>query len=163
MDGSWAIGEGVCNGGYVMAVLHEIARSVLVSAGASTLSAVAAHGEFLAPTPPGPVRVNVVHRVIGRSLSRVELTLHSGDRTCVRAGLAFGVGFAEETAVWCRSTAPPLSAEEGCVPMPELRPDGSAWPPLYRRLALRLDPSVAGFLAGAPSGRGELKGWLRLE
>ncbi len=166
MDGGFAIADGVCNGGYVLAVLHQVALAALTDVGASATSAVAVSSQFLAPTPPGPATVRIARMKTGRTLGRVEVELDSGRGTAVRAVLLFltpSAETAEPSELW-RSVEPPAMAAPGdSRPMPTRRSDSVAWPTMYQdRIELLVDPATSGFLDGRPSGRGEIRTWWSL-
>ena len=160
MDSGFEIGPGVCNGGYVLAVLHQVARLALADVGAGTTSALSVSSQFLAPTPPGRATVQITRMRTGRSVSRIDFELISGGRTTVRAMWSF-VAPAEEDGSWWRSVQPPVMPEPtDCRPMPQLRPDSVPWPAIYwDRVELLVDPATGGFLDGTPSGRGEIRTW----
>ena len=160
MDGGFEIGAGVCNGGYVLAVLHQVALAAVTAVGASTTSALAVSSQLLAPTPPGPATVRVARMRTGRSVSRVDIDLDSGGRTTVRAAWSFVVPAADESVQWCSLEPPVVPAPESCREMPRMRPDSIPWPAIYwDRVELLIDPATGGFLDGAPSGRGEIRTW----
>lgn len=160
IDGGFEIGAGVCNGGYVLAVLHQVAQAALMAVGAATTAALSVSSQFLAPTPPGPATVRITRMTTGRSVSRVEVDLDTGGRTTVRATFSFVAPAGGGDEQW-RSVDPPAVASAGdCRPMPRLRPDRVPWPPIYwHRVELLVDPGTSGFLDGAPSGRGEIRTW----
>lgn len=163
MDASFAIAEGVCNGGYVLAVAHQVALAALTETGTSTLSVLAASAQYLAPTPAGSVQARVARRDLGRSISRVEIELTSNCGISVRAFLSFISPFDPAAEPWCRCQPPPIAPRAECVSLPDFRPDGSRWPAMYRdRIDLRLDPTTAGFLVGTPSGQGKMTAWWGL-
>lgn len=163
MDGGYTIAEGVCNGGYVLAVLHQVALAALADAGAATTSAVAVSGQFLAPTPAGPARVAITRLRAGRHLSRVDLEIGAGGRTTVRGALSFIAPMEPPAALWS-SVSPPIIAARGqCRPMPPRRTGSMIWPTMYEdRIELLVDPRTSGFLDGEPSGDGEIQAWWSL-
>ena len=160
MDGGFAIAEGVCNGGYVLAVVHQIALAALVGSGAATTSAVAVSAQFLAPTAPGPATVRLSGLRTGRNLSRVEAEIESAGRISVRAVLLFLAPGDPGTQRWCSVDPPMMAAPVDCRPMPATRGETFVWPTMYQdRIELLVDPATSGFLDGRPSGRGEIKTW----
>lgn len=160
MDGGFAIGEGVCNGGYVLAVLHQVGLAALRAAGSSTTSALAVSSQFLAPTPPGPATVRIARMKLGRSLSRVDVELDSGGRTAVRAVLSFRAPAGSPATPWCSVVPPSIPAPAECRSMPRRRGGSEPWPSIYwDRIELLVAPESGGFLDGRPSGRGEIKTW----
>ena len=160
MDAGFCIADGVCNGGYVLAVMHQVALVALQRVGSATTSALAVSSQFLAPTAPGPATVRVTRMHTGRSLSRLDLELDSMGRTAVRAGLSFLVPSGAASGPWCSVDPPTLPEPGSCRPMPEMRGDSLPWPSMYRsRIELLVDPATSGFMDAAPSGRGTITTW----
>lgn len=160
MDGEFAIADGVCNGGYVLAVIHQVALEALTGVGATTTSAAAVSSQFLAPTAPGPATVRIARMRTGRTLSRVDVELESGGRTAVRACLSFLAPAQPSGGMWRSVDPPAMAAPEACRQMPRLRRDSLPWPSIYwTRIELLVDPATSGFMDGTPSGRGEIRTW----
>jgi acyl-CoA thioesterase len=78
----------------------------------------------------------------------------------MRALASFGDLDASATVL---QTAPPpdLPPPEECMSSTEA-PEFLSAASLLERIEIRLDPATAGWLEGRPSGRGEMRGWLRL-
>jgi acyl-CoA thioesterase len=78
----------------------------------------------------------------------------------MRALASFGHLDASATVL---QTAPPpdMPPPEECLSSAEA-PDFLAAATLLERIEIRLDPATAGWVTGSPSGRGEMRGWLRL-
>jgi hypothetical protein len=61
------------------------------------------------------------------------------------------------------SAVPPdLPPPDRCVRAAEAPPSFLRHAAMLDRLDLRLDPATSGWAAGQPSGRGQIRGWLRL-
>jgi acyl-CoA thioesterase len=149
----WDI-AGNANGGYLLAIL---ARSVAAETGKP--DPVTITGHYLAPARPGPVTVNVGVRRAGKRHATAVADLIAGDRTCLTAlvtttDLADSSGPERIDAV-----PPPLPPPDECVPV---EPSATFPPPFMGRVELRLHPDDAAFALGRPSGRAEMRGWLRL-
>jgi acyl-CoA thioesterase len=122
-------------------------------------------GYFLTPSGPGPVEAVTEVLRVGRTMStgQVSISQPGGDGVQVermRALASFGDLDASATVL---QTAPPpdMPPPEECLSSAEA-PEFLAAATLLERIDIRLDPATAGWVAGAPSGRGEMRGWLRL-
>jgi acyl-CoA thioesterase len=60
------------------------------------------------------------------------------------------------------ATPPELPGPDQCMSAAQAPPGFLRHASFLQRLDLRLDPSTSGWAVGKPSGRGELRGWLRL-
>src|SRR5256886_4200770 len=121
---------------------------------------IAASAHFLAAADAGPAHVEAEVLRRGRSASHLRASLHAGGRHCVEALVTCGRLPATNQPRWDDVPVPSLPAEESC---PLARHDGSPNPvPILATVEERLDPATAGFAVGRPSGRGEIRGWLRL-
>ncbi len=164
VDPDWRIGTKP-NGGYLLAVLARAAVDA-ANTGAGAVGAglqphpIAASAHFLAAADAGPAHVEVEVLRRGRSASHLRASLHAGGRHCVEALVTCGRLPATNQPRWDDVPVPSLPAEESC---PLARHDGSPNPvPILATVEERLDPATAGFATGHPSGRGEIRGWLRL-
>ncbi len=98
----------------------------------------------------------------GRSASQLRATLRQDGTRCVEALLTTSELDPAATPYWERGVPLPSLAPIGdCVRVPPRTPSGDEVA-LMRELELRLDPATLGFATGAPSGRGELRGWFAL-
>lgn len=155
LDAHWTIG-GKPNGGYLLAVLG---RAVLATVGASHPHPVAASAHYVSTASPGPAEVEVTVLRKGRSTAQATAVLRSEGQ--VRVAALFTCGRLEG-GVWWDSVPPPdLPAERDCPRLPVEAPGLSV--PLMGVVAERLDPATLRWLQGQPSGRGELKGWVRFD
>jgi len=159
----WRIGNGV-NGGVVMCLAATALQH--------RLDDMKAHGDplvfsgyFLTPSGPGPVEATTEVLRVGRTMStgQISVSQPGPDGALVermRALASFGDLDASATVL---QTAPPpdMPPPEECLSSAEA-PEFLAAATLLERIDIRLDPATAGWVAGAPSGRGEMRGWLRL-
>lgn len=156
LDPAWSIGSKP-NGGYLLAVLARAAADA-AGTGHPHPSAVSAH--FLAAPPPGPAEVLVEPLRTGRSAAQLRATLLASDRRCVEA-LITCAQLPAAAAPWWNGVPPvELPPEDACFLMPADQPDFPV--PLMGVLAERIDPACLGFAVGQPTGRGEMRGWVRL-
>jgi acyl-CoA thioesterase len=97
----------------------------------------------------------------GRSLSTARVTLAQGGQARVEALVTAGRIDPEAAPGWRRDTGPDgLAPVETCAPArPEL--PGGVRASLLDHLDLRMDPATIGWVAGQPSGRLEMRGWMR--
>lgn len=163
LGAGWAVGPAV-NGGAVMAVAAAALGETFAGAGHPDLLTWSAF--FLSPTAPGPVRLQVEALRSGRTVSTGQVLVLQDDagglreRARITATLADLAAMAEPAHR--APAAPPMPPPDACVPA---RRDGSplaAAITILDRLDVRIDPATAGFAAGRPTGRGELRAWLRL-
>jgi Thioesterase-like superfamily len=155
VDPGWTV-AGRPNGGYLLALA---ARAALAAVGQPHPLAVSAH--FLTPPDPGPAELEVRVLRAGRNLSTARVTLSQEGVARLEALVTAGRLDPDATPGWRRATGPAgLTPVEACVPgRPEL--PGGARADLLDHLDLRLDPATAGWFAGRPAGRLEMRGWVR--
>jgi acyl-CoA thioesterase len=159
----WRIGNGV-NGGVVMCLATTALQHRLDGMDAHG-DPLAFSGYFLTPSAPGPVEVTTEVLRVGRTMStgQVSVSQPGPDAVLVermRALASFGDLAASATVL---QTAPPpdMPPPEECLSSAEA-PEFLSAATLLERIEIRLDPATAGWVTGAPSGRGEMRGWLRL-
>jgi hypothetical protein len=152
----WTIG-GKPNGGYLLAILGRAAAEVC-----SHEHVLAASAHYLHSPNPGPVSVNAEVLRSGRSASQVRAQMRQDGKACVEALLTVGQLEATTTAYWDRGAPEPSGVPyaESLPLVPRLL-EGSRVA-IMEQIGVRLDADTAGFMAGRPSGRGELRGWLSL-
>jgi acyl-CoA thioesterase len=155
VDEGWSV-AGRPNGGYLLALA---ARAAVAAAGQPHPLAVSAH--FLSPADPGPAELEVRRLRSGRSLSTARATLVQGGTARLEALVTAGRIDPGAASGWRRATGPAgLAPVEACLPgRPEL--PGGVRVPLLEQLELRIDPATAGWFAGRPGGRLEMRGWVR--
>jgi acyl-CoA thioesterase len=159
----WRIGNGV-NGGVVMCLAATALQHRLDDMNAHGDPLVFS-GYFLTPSGPGAVEATTEVLRVGRTMStgQISVSQPGPDGALVermRALASFGDLGASATVL---QTAPPpeMPPPEDCLSSAEA-PEFLAAATLLERIEIRLDPVTAGWVAGAPSGRGEMRGWLRL-
>jgi len=149
------------NGGYLLAGIARAAGEALAAAGSEHRDALAATAHYLGAPDPGPATIEVDVLRTGRGASQVRATMRQDDRRCVDVTLTMGtLPDAGTEPVWTSVTPFEVAPIEQCVRVPADPPGGQFKVAIMERSDLRLDPSVLGFAGGAPSGRGELKGWI---
>lgn len=156
VSADWTL-RGKPNGGYLVAMM---ARAASTGREPECVTAVSAH--FLGAPDPGPVSISVELLREGRSGSQLRLRLMQTGRCCVEALATTGWLRPSAEPYWsARVAEPTLTSRENCVRVAPVMPDGGP-ALLMGQVDLRLDPAVAGFLSGLPSGDGEIFGWLSL-
>lgn len=160
VDPAWAIGDKP-HGGYLLALL---ARAAVVSA--STVEGLAhdhpvtASAHYLSAPAAGPAEVHAEVLRRGRRMSQVRARLVQDGTARVEATFTLGRLAPDSEPWWDDVPAPDATPEEACARVPAAGPTGMALP-IMGPVELRLDPAVAGFAAGRPTGRGEVRGWFR--
>lgn len=159
----WRIGNGV-NGGVVMCLATTALQRRLDGQGAHG-DPLAFSGYFLTPSGPGPVEATTEVLRVGRTMStgQVSVSQPGPDGALVermRALASFG-DLDASAQVMQTAPAPDMPPPEECVSSSDA-PEFLAAATLLERIEIRLDPATAGWVAGRPSGRGEMRGWLRL-
>ncbi|MHB8693067.1 MAG: thioesterase family protein [Solirubrobacteraceae bacterium] len=156
VDPEWTIG-GKPNGGYLLAMLGRAAASVTTHD-----HVIAASAHYLHAPIPGPALIEVEPLRDGRSASQVRARLSQDGQACVEALVTTSVLDTHTAPYWERGV-PKTSqvAYEECARLVPQLPDGSRVA-IMDQIEVRLEPGSSGFTTGAPSGRGELRGWLAL-
>ena len=157
VDPEWSI-AGKPNGGYLLALCAQAAAAQLREAGEHHPHVIAASATYLSATPFGPVRLEVEELRRGRSSSVLRSRLLTDDELRVEATITFG-RLHEDAQPYhdgvARVQLPPL---DQCVRLTADAPGFTV--PLMGVLDEDLDPACLGWATGAPSGEGELRGYL---
>ncbi|WP_028813805.1 thioesterase family protein [Streptomyces flavidovirens] len=161
LSAGWTIIHAV-NGGYLLALLGRALRDALPHPDPFTVSA-----HYLTPSVPGKAVVRTQTVRSGRTLSTGQASLfqYADDGTEVeRIRVLASYGDLDALPDDVRTTAKPpvMPPYEHCLG----NDAGSAVIPgssgITERLDIRLDPATAGWAVGAPSGKGEMRGWFGL-
>ena len=159
VDPEWTIG-GRPNGGYLLATMARAARSALASAeGPDHPHPVTATAHYVTPPIPGPAEVHTEVLRRGRRMSQVRARLEQGGSPSVEAVFTLGRHDPDAEPWWTDLEAPSLPPIDECVRAQGVGPGGVELA-IMNRVHVRLDPATAGFTAGRPSGRAEVRGWL---
>ncbi|WP_328886966.1 thioesterase family protein [Streptomyces sp. NBC_00316] len=161
LSAGWTIIHAV-NGGYLLAMLGRALGDALPHADPFSVSA-----HYLTASVPGPavIRTQVVRT--GRTLSTGQASLFqfAEDGTEVeriRVLGTYGDLDALSDDIRTSATPPVMAPIEQCfgpADGPAPIPGSSA---ITERLSVKLDPSTVGWAIGAPSGKGEMRGWFGL-
>ncbi|MGW4027771.1 thioesterase family protein [Streptomyces sp. NPDC004838] len=162
LSAGWTISHAV-NGGYLLALLGRALGDVLPHPDPFTVSA-----HYLSASQPGPAVIRTQTVRAGRTLSTGQASLfqygEDGAEVERIRVLATNGDLGELTDEVRTSALPPsIPPYENCLgtddgPTPRL--SGSS--AILERLNIRLDPATVGWVVGAPSGKGEMRGWFSL-
>jgi Thioesterase-like superfamily len=152
----WTIG-GKPNGGYLLAMLGRAATTV-----SAHEHVIAASAHYLHSPVPGPVEIDAEILRAGRSAGQVRAQMRQDGRPCVEALFTVSRLDRESTPYWSAGVPAAGSAEpRDAVRLPSTNPAG-LHVAIMEHVDVRIEPDSLGFGRGAPSGRGELRGWLGL-
>ncbi len=152
LPGGWEVIGGALNGGALLR-----AATTALGERVPHPDPVTVTGHFLGPGRPGPATLAARILRRGGRHSTAAATLRQDGHDVVAVLATFGDLAAVGPA---RRAAPDLPPPEACVRIvPEEIPGA---PAVFDRIDVRLDPRSAGFLRGAPTGRGEMAGWVRV-
>ncbi|GHE70637.1 hypothetical protein GCM10018785_43820 [Streptomyces longispororuber] len=162
LSAGWTIINAV-NGGYLLALVGRALAYELPHPDPFTVSA-----HYLTASAPGPAVVRTQTVRAGRNLSTGQASLfqEEGGREVERLRVLASYGDLDALPDDVRTTAEPpdLPPVEQCFG-PDDAPDRGAVPgssAIADRLWLKLDPATLGWALGAPSGKGEMRGWFGL-
>ncbi|MEV0924898.1 thioesterase family protein [Streptomyces spongiicola] len=162
LSAGWTIITAV-NGGYLLALLGRALGDALPHPDPFTVSAY-----YLTPSTPGPAVIRTEAIRTGRTLSTGQASLfqYAEDGTEVeriRVLATYGDLDGLPGDVRTAALPPAVPAYQDCLgpsdgPAPAI-PGSSA---ITDRLNIKLDPATVGWAVGAPSGKGEVRGWFGL-
>jgi acyl-CoA thioesterase len=162
LDAGWQIGGGI-NGGLLLALIGNGLRASLDDGHRDPFSATA---YYVSASQPGPARLRTEVLRTGRSTSTAACSLlqDNGETEVerVRALATLGDLAGLPDDVRTTATPPEMPPPEKCVSTADAPPSFLSQAGLLERLDLRLDPACVGWAVGEPSGRGEMRGWLRM-
>ncbi|MFF3291503.1 thioesterase family protein [Streptomyces sp. NPDC003023] len=161
LSAGWTIIHAV-NGGYLLALLGRALGDALPHPDPFSVSA-----HYLTASRPGPAVIRTETVRTGRTLSTGQASLfqYEDDGTEVeRIRVLATYGDLDSLPDDVRTAAEPplippyehcLGPADGPAPIP-----GSS--AITERLDIKLDPATVGWAIGAPSGKGEMRGWFGL-
>jgi len=155
VSSEWTI-LGRPNGGYLLALLGRAASALAGS------DVIAASVHYLRSPAPGPVEIEGELLRRGRSISEVRTRMSQNGRLCLEALMSLGTLALAAAPRW-----------DGGIPDGDIVPIGDCLllPPttpicsraaIFEQVEAHLDPESAESQFGRPSGRGQMRGWLRL-
>ncbi|MFF3395171.1 thioesterase family protein [Streptomyces sp. NPDC002669] len=161
LSAGWTIIHAV-NGGYLLAMLGRALGEALPHPDPFSVSA-----HYLTASVPGPAVIRTQTVRTGRTLSTGQASLfqYAQDGSEVeRIRVIATYGDLDALTDEVRTSAKPpaipplehcLGASDGPAPIP-----GSS--AITERIDIKLDPATVGWAVGAPSGKGEMRGWFGL-
>jgi acyl-CoA thioesterase len=162
VDPGWAVVDGAApNGGYLLAIAARAMRAPIDHPDPVTIT-----GHFLAPPEPGDVDVEVEVVRAGRRHSTVAASLRQDGREMVRLLGAFGDLARADGMTRVDRLPPSLPPVDSCERFSERTIEraesrGKNPPPILLRFDHRTPPGMMGWAEGAPTGKGEMGGWIR--
>lgn len=163
LSAGWTIIRAV-NGGYLLAVVGRALRAALPHPDPLTVTA-----HYLTASEPGPAVIRTETVRAGRSMSTGQASLFQRDAEGreverIRVIAAYGDLAALPDDVRTAARPPEMPSYEDCVGSDDAPEGGpvTGSTEILKRLDLRLDPATAGWAVGAPSGTGDMRGWLGL-
>lgn len=141
------------NGGYLMAVLLRAAVDA-----SPHPHPVATSTGFLRVAKPGRAEVWVESRKSGRTAAMARVTLVQDDRPVVDAQVTTGTLDSAADPAWTGEAPALLPAVEDCSTFDSGKQDRG----FADQVDMRFDPATMGWLDGQPSGRPEMRAWMRL-
>lgn len=161
----WQIGNAI-NGGLLLSLAGAALRRRLSEDGGHP-DPFAISAYYLSPAVPGPATVRTKTLRRGRSVSTGQVSIVQTDANGreverVRALATYGNLDAAAGDIQTSATPPDMPGPDDCLPADQAPPGFLKHAALLQRLDLRLDPSTSGWAVGKPSGRGQIRGWLRL-
>jgi acyl-CoA thioesterase len=148
----WNVGP-VPNGGYLLSIA---ARALGVSFDDREPRALTVH--FLRPSKPGPLVIDVEKVKEGRRFATGVAKLTQNDREIARVLATFAAPGPGAGPRLIAATPPELPPIETCKHV--VAPEGIA---IARRFESRYDPATGGFFDGVPSGKAEIRAWIRFD
>ncbi|WP_327671675.1 MULTISPECIES: thioesterase family protein [unclassified Streptomyces] len=164
LSAGWTIINAL-NGGYLLAVLGRALADALPHDDPFTISA-----HYLTASAPGPAVIRTDVARSGRTLSTGQASLFQfaedgSEVERIRVIASYGDLDALPDDVRTSAEAPVMPPLEECFgagDAPEGAPPVPGSNAISDRLHLKLDPATLGWALGAPSGKGEMRGWFGL-
>ncbi|WP_069815105.1 thioesterase family protein [Streptomyces sp. TP-A0874] len=164
LSSGWTVIRAV-NGGYLLAMMGRALADTLPHPHPFTITA-----HYLTASRPGPAVIRTEQVRAGRSMSTGQASLVQFDEDGaeverVRVMAAYGDHGTLPDDVRTSAKPPALPPYEHCLGSGDAPQDSAPVPgsnAILDRLDVRLDPETVGWALGAPSGRGEMRGWFAL-
>jgi acyl-CoA thioesterase len=154
----WTVGRRP-NGGYLLALA---ARAAVAGAHGVHPHPLAATATYLRPPETGPVVLRTEVLRAGRTATQVRVVMEQNGTGCVDAVMILGRLDPAAEPRWADAHPPDLPPVNDCPRLPPNPPGSVGRVTVLESTEVRLDPAVLGFASGRPSGRAELRGWVRL-
>jgi hypothetical protein len=161
LSAGWTI-AGALNGGYLLATLARALADTLPHPHPVSVS-----GYYLTPPTPGPAEIRTETVRAGRTLStgQASLVQYAADGSAVeriRVLASYGDLGAQADSVRTSAVPPVVPPWERCVGREDAPATATTGFDALDRYGMKVDPATAGWAVGAPSGKGEVRGWFAL-
>ncbi|MEV4683590.1 thioesterase family protein [Streptomyces kurssanovii] len=161
LSAGWTIIHAV-NGGYLLALMGRALGDALPHPDPFSVSA-----HYLTASQPGPAVIRTQTVRTGRTLSTGQASLfqYEEDGTEVeriRVLATYGDLDSLPDDVRTAAVPPAIPPLEQCLGPADGRPAIPGSSAITERLDIKLDPATVGWAIGAPSGKGEMRGWFGL-
>ncbi|MEU5169914.1 MULTISPECIES: thioesterase family protein [Streptomyces] len=161
LSAGWTIIHAV-NGGYLLAMLGRALGEALPHSDPFSVSA-----HYLTASVPGPavIRTQVVRT--GRTLSTGQASLFQfaedgAEVERIRVLATYGDLDGLTGEIRTSAEPPAMPPLEECLGTSDGAPAIPGSSAITERLDIKLDPATVGWAVGAPSGKGEMRGWFGL-
>ena len=152
----WCIGSRP-NGGYLLAIALQALGATVPYEDPIVVSS-----HFLAAPVAGSAEVAVGVVRIGRTLARAEARLTQDGEEHMRVLAAYGsLGGPAQGSQLVQEGPPSMPEPEACIQVLATTPDGRT-SPVRSQFDIRYHPESVGWASGIPTGRAEVKAWMRL-
>lgn len=164
LGSGWQVGAGI-NGGLLLATAANALAHTFAAEGHRDPFSIS--GYYLSASRPGAatLRTEVIRRRRNMSTGGVSLFQTEPDGTEVerlRALATYGDLASRPDEVHTSARPPDIPPLGECVAPTAAPPGFTVRPVLLDRFDLRLDPETLGWMRGTPSGRGVIRGWIRM-
>ncbi|WP_443080643.1 thioesterase family protein [Streptomyces sp. PTD5-9] len=161
LSAGWTIIHAV-NGGYLLAMLGRALGDALPHPDPFSISA-----HYLTASVPGPAVIRTQTARVGRTLSTGQASLFQygedgAEVERIRVLATYGDLDTLTDEVRTSAKPPAIPPVEHCLGPgdgPAPIPGSSA---IAERIDIKIDPATVGWAVGAPSGKGEMRGWFGL-
>ncbi len=161
LSAGWTIIQAV-NGGYLLALIGRALGEALPHPDPFSVSA-----HYLTASVPGPAVIRTQTVRTGRTLSTGQASLFQyaedgSEIERIRVLATYGDLDALPDDVRTTALPPAMPAREHCLGPSDGAPKIPGSSAITDRLDIKLDPATVGWAVGAPSGKGEMRGWFGL-
>ena len=149
--------DGHPNGGYLQTVMASGALAGAAEAGSHHVHATAVTTNYMGGPAVGPAELRTEVRRVGRGVSFVHVTLLQDDVVTTESLVTLGTLRDDSVPHYQDAPVPPVAEREQCLGSnvdDEIN--------IRNVIDVRLDPQYAMWTSGEFDGRGEVRGWLRL-
>lgn len=145
------------NGGYLQAVMASGALAGAAEAGSHHVHATAVTTNYMGGPAVGPAELRTEVRRVGRGVSFVHVTLLQDDVVTTESLVTLGTLRDDSVPHYQDAPVPAIAQREQCL-------QSNVDDEINNRnvIDVRLDPQYAKWTSGEFDGRGEVRGWLRL-